>query len=263
MNLSKLLPYCSKTHSQGTWYSLRKEAALWSQLVQLALSAFFSLFLLLASTGFHLLVPEHLVRIVSNPGWYWAAFLLTLPCLWQSFTRSRSGRQESNVPQKTQLEIASSCCPDSHSETQGLLRCLVHPFCIALVVRGNRILFPSFLLQILLSYYSAPRLAPSQGEQVWHCCVTHCSVWGAEWRSGWRREVNLQTIHNHLPTTLEPPAGHLAGCRSSLSIEAGNLDLYKTRLLKVWGEWTVSSLKLKPCTGSFCCSHHESLVYAL
>lgn len=31
--LNKLLPYYSKTHNEGTWYSLRKESALLSQLV--------------------------------------------------------------------------------------------------------------------------------------------------------------------------------------------------------------------------------------
>ena len=73
-----------------------------------------------------------------------------------------------------------------------------------------------------------------------------------------KQGCHLQIIRNHLPATLQP-GGHLPDWRSSLNRDVCSLDLYKTRLLEVCGEWTVSSLKLKPCTGSFCFSHHKSL----
>lgn len=76
-------------------------------------------------------------------------------------SQEQVGRCDFIMTQKTQLEIASSFTPGGHSETQGVLCCLLHLFCLTLVVKGNTILLLSFIFQILLSCCNSPRLAVS------------------------------------------------------------------------------------------------------
>lgn len=99
---------------------------------------------------------------------------------WTEISQEQVGRHDFTMTQKSQLEIASSFTPDGHSETQGMLCCLLHLSRVALVVGGNKTLFflhlpnPAFLLQFPQSgsVHHHPRagaVTHHSGEQI-HVC---------------------------------------------------------------------------------------------